>query len=1267
MAGVAGTGSAVSGAGGWRWEVALSFAGAQRGYVERVARALAMRGVRCFYDADEQIDLWGRHLAEELPRIYAEDAATVVVFLSAEYAARDWTNAERRAALSRAVRERREFVLPARFDDTVVPGLLSDLVAVDLRVRTPEEFAVLVARKLASLGIAVSGGDGETGPEAVALSAVGSPAVASVVPVRWRPPAELVGFLRMMRQVTDRLPRSLRGEQRSSLSGLYVRQTVSAAGDARRVRDDSTEDVPWVEQDRRVRGLAQPFEEVADLHDHLVIEGAAGLGKTTLGYQLAGRLVQGLLEPEATLRAPVSAVPLVVPARVLAAHMHRGWGAALQASVAGEYDALADGPLPVSMFTDTVGGLPWLIVVDALDEIPEQASREKLLGALAARMSVPDGSVRFLVTTRPLPPGETVLLAGPRVGFYELQPFDAEALSRFAYRWFDPAGTAAGGLAAREFLDQVETAGLGDILKVPLLAALAAQVHESRADEPLPASRFELYERYSEHLARTRAAAGSAVLEPLRREAGGVDLADWLETHRGELLEQLATTYTTVETPLLEVAQRFLVGHAPLPTRLPADWTGMLAEWLAHTGLLARQGARLRFLHQMFAEHLAATAAARVLPETYDPDRPPWDELIRRLVLDDETGTRTLLHYLHDRGPGAALLTGLQHGSRDQRDHAADLISQGAPCDSAQLDASLAHVEERVLVGAWGAWRLRGMAGLTRHRSVCDWLRRLLAHDAVTPHVKITIVGLLRGRAADAQQQGIALLTGWTAEAQPPSIRRAAAAALARFGGEHHVRAVAVFHGLATDPSGDPNERIQAAEQWAQLGGEQRTRAAGALYALAVDPAAEGWHRHPAARALADLGGEQRTRAADALCALAADPAIRGWVRCRSAETLADLGGEQRTRAADALCALAADPTVGRGDQAHARAAAAGIKPELRSQAATALEDLATDPTAGTFDRYRAARELAELGAAHRARAVDALFTLASEPTDTNNDANWLSRVFAAEELTKRGDEGRRRAVTALHHLVTNRTDDRWGWSRAVQELTKLGGEYPDLVVDALHGLMIDPTRDAGERRDAALNLVKIGGDHARRVRDITTALLDDPAGSPVDQILAATVLGITEPGSRALAAATIRHIADGPAVDARTRLQAAHALADMGPATVAAAAGLFRQLAIDPSLASGNRIDAALALAERGGDCFADGAAILHALAGDPTLDADERRRGAEELAQLGGEHHAHAAGILQTLATDRTLDADSRRWAAATLAGLGGEYYTRAGGILQ
>jgi len=83
--------------GGPRWDVALSFAGAQRDYDGQVAATLKARGVHCFYDADEQVRLWETHLAEELPWIYARESVVVVVFISAEYAGRGWSAAPRSA------------------------------------------------------------------------------------------------------------------------------------------------------------------------------------------------------------------------------------------------------------------------------------------------------------------------------------------------------------------------------------------------------------------------------------------------------------------------------------------------------------------------------------------------------------------------------------------------------------------------------------------------------------------------------------------------------------------------------------------------------------------------------------------------------------------------------------------------------------------------------------------------------------------------------------------------------------------------------------------------------------------------------------------------------------------------------------------------------------------------------------------------------------------------------------------------------------------
>ncbi len=65
--------------------------------------------------------------------------------------------------LAGPVRERREYVLPARFDDTPLPGLLSDMITVDLRTGTPQQFAAMIVGKLADLGIAAPAPSADAG------------------------------------------------------------------------------------------------------------------------------------------------------------------------------------------------------------------------------------------------------------------------------------------------------------------------------------------------------------------------------------------------------------------------------------------------------------------------------------------------------------------------------------------------------------------------------------------------------------------------------------------------------------------------------------------------------------------------------------------------------------------------------------------------------------------------------------------------------------------------------------------------------------------------------------------------------------------------------------------------------------------------------------------------------------------------------------------------------------------------------------------------
>jgi hypothetical protein len=130
------------------YQVALSYASEDGEYVDAVARALHRAGVDFFYDKYKVVDLWGTDLYEHLDRVYSKDADYTVMFVSQHYATKVWTNHERKSAQARAFEERRDYILPARFDDTELPGLPKTIFCMDLRQKGPEELAELIIRKI---------------------------------------------------------------------------------------------------------------------------------------------------------------------------------------------------------------------------------------------------------------------------------------------------------------------------------------------------------------------------------------------------------------------------------------------------------------------------------------------------------------------------------------------------------------------------------------------------------------------------------------------------------------------------------------------------------------------------------------------------------------------------------------------------------------------------------------------------------------------------------------------------------------------------------------------------------------------------------------------------------------------------------------------------------------------------------------------------------------------------------------------------------------
>ena len=128
------------------YDVAISFAGEQRQFVEEFATSLKKHGTTVFYD--DFVDLWGKDLTVELARVYRSGARYVVIFVSNEYVKKAWPNEERQHALAGRIERMDDSILPARFDPIKLPGLPASVGYIDIGDRTPQDLARLVANKL---------------------------------------------------------------------------------------------------------------------------------------------------------------------------------------------------------------------------------------------------------------------------------------------------------------------------------------------------------------------------------------------------------------------------------------------------------------------------------------------------------------------------------------------------------------------------------------------------------------------------------------------------------------------------------------------------------------------------------------------------------------------------------------------------------------------------------------------------------------------------------------------------------------------------------------------------------------------------------------------------------------------------------------------------------------------------------------------------------------------------------------------------------------
>ncbi len=130
------------------YQIGLSFAGEDRTYVEAVAAELRKREITVFYDNYEQVNLWGKDLYQHLNDVYKNKCEYCIIFISDNYAKKLWTIHELKSAQTKAFNENKEYILPARFDNTEIPGLNSTIGYLDCNKISPIELATLAAKKV---------------------------------------------------------------------------------------------------------------------------------------------------------------------------------------------------------------------------------------------------------------------------------------------------------------------------------------------------------------------------------------------------------------------------------------------------------------------------------------------------------------------------------------------------------------------------------------------------------------------------------------------------------------------------------------------------------------------------------------------------------------------------------------------------------------------------------------------------------------------------------------------------------------------------------------------------------------------------------------------------------------------------------------------------------------------------------------------------------------------------------------------------------------
>ena len=103
------------------YDLAFSFAGEHRQYVEEVKYECEKLGLKVFYDRDKNNEWWGQNFISKQREVYGEKTRHFVPFISPEYFDKSIPLDEFEAAMQTALEKRNAYILPVVIGNTKIP------------------------------------------------------------------------------------------------------------------------------------------------------------------------------------------------------------------------------------------------------------------------------------------------------------------------------------------------------------------------------------------------------------------------------------------------------------------------------------------------------------------------------------------------------------------------------------------------------------------------------------------------------------------------------------------------------------------------------------------------------------------------------------------------------------------------------------------------------------------------------------------------------------------------------------------------------------------------------------------------------------------------------------------------------------------------------------------------------------------------------------------------------------------------------------------